>query len=635
MEFSSADPEPRNFLIPPEFGRSRQILATLAYAGVATVSFIAAHGMIFGGFDILGLLREIAGPLAVLVVLRVVLHRAFRLMLGRWRFVSIHDVLRLALSTTTGTLVFWAAIGLGAVDYNLAIRFLVLEWMLTMLLTAGAWISYRLAYEASQFASDPTRGARLRTVIVGAGEAGILMAREIRRAPTGLNLLGFIDDDPTKIGRHILGQTVLGSTDELDELVERYHIEHVIISIPSARPDELSRMVAICEDIGVDFRVLPGVASVLSGDVSLQQLRKVTIEDLLGRQPVRLDLPELEADLRGGVVLITGAAGSIGSELSRQIAANHPDRLILLDQAESDLFFVEMEIEQAYPELGVRAIVGDVTDAERIEAVISAFRATHVYHAAAYKHVPLMEHNVTEAVRNNVRGTRNVFEAAGRHGVKTCVLVSTDKAVNPSNVMGATKRVCELMMLSAVERFPRTRFTAVRFGNVLGSKGSVVEVFRRQLESGRLTVTHPEITRYFMTIPEAVRLILTASMLPEAAGRIAMLEMGDPTRIVDLARSMIRLSGLEENRDVVLDFTGLRPGEKMHEELVSDRETTESTQNGKIRLIQSLAADAAVEAQVARLLQIAEAGDSEASRRHLFEMTAEPVDEVPVVPVPR
>jgi FlaA1/EpsC-like NDP-sugar epimerase len=312
----------------------------------------------------------------------------------------------------------------------------------------------------------------------------------------------------------------------------------------------------------------------------------VRVEDLLGRDPVELSLPELAEDFRDRVVLITGAAGSIGSELARQVARHGPRRLILLDQAESPLYFLELELRKRYPEVDVHPVVGNILDGELVELIFSTEAIDRTLHAAAYKHVPLMEANVRQAVRNNILGTNAIAEAAGRHGCDRFVLISTDKAVRPVNTMGATKSVAELIVLSAQRRYPRTSFMAVRFGNVLGSQGSVLPLFRRQMEEGdQLTVTHPEVTRFFMTIPEASQLVLQASILPEARGRIAMLDMGEPVRILDLARNLIRLSGEFRDPDTRIRYVGLRPGEKLHEELVAPREEMTPTAVPKVNLV--------------------------------------------------
>ncbi len=605
------------------FGRHRQALATAAYAAAITLSLglaFALHrhalipGMVF---------EQLGFPLFVLLGLRLAIHRLLRLTMGRWRYVGIPDLFRLVASATVGSAAFAVVNSAGIFLEPVPTAVLFTEWVFTIFLTATLWISYRAIFEISRTRADAASGNLRRTIIIGAGELGSLLAREIGRAPTGLKMVGFVDDDPATVDASILGHQVLGSTRELPAIVTQVSADLIIIAIPSADPVDLRRVVEACEETSVDFRVLPGISNVFAGDVGLRNVRRVTIEDLLGRTPVSLDLPELGRELDGGVALVTGAAGSIGSELARQIAVNAPKTLILLDQAESDLFFVELELQDRHPDLDIQPVIADIRDADRMDDVVGRFGVTHVYHAAAYKHVPLMERNVSEAIRNNVCGTKNLLEAAGRLGVRSFVLISTDKAVNPSSVMGATKRVCELLMLGAAERYPETGFTAVRFGNVLGSNGSVVQIFRKQMDLGRLTVTHPDITRYFMTVSEAVQLVLTAASMPEANGRIAMLEMGAPVRIMDLAQNMIRLSGLREGTDVNIEVTGLRPGEKLHEELVSSAESTEATPNGKIQLVRTGSGPLDVAPGIERLLELANGGDSDLIREFLFEIVTE------------
>jgi FlaA1/EpsC-like NDP-sugar epimerase len=355
--------------------------------------------------------------------------------------------------------------------------------------------------------------------------------------------------------------------------------------VPSASPAALRRIVSVCEATNLRFKVLPGVGSVLAGDVALNQVRDLRIEDLLGREPVQLEIPELYKDLHGRVVMVTGGAGSIGSELTEQIAMHDPGLLVVVDQAETPLFFLEHQIREKYPELRAVFVVGDVTDPVKVASLMAEFKPTAVYHAAAYKHVSMMQFNVREALRNNVLGTWLVGTAAAYYGAEKFVLVSTDKAVRPTSVMGASKRLAELAILELQRRYAGTAFTAVRFGNVLGSNGSVIPIFQRQLEENKpLTVTDASATRYFMTIPEAVHLILQAALLRESRGRIAMLEMGEPVKILDLAKAMLRLVGRSMGPDSV-QFTGLRHGEKLHEELTDAEEETVATEVAKVHLV--------------------------------------------------
>jgi FlaA1/EpsC-like NDP-sugar epimerase len=464
----------------------------------------------------------------------------------------------------------------------------VLDWAGALLLFGGGRFAVR-AFREERLVPWRARQGR-RTLIIGAGAAAERLLREVQRdRESDICPLVIVDDDPSKQGMRLHGVPVLGGIERLAELAAKGRVELLVIAIPSATREQMRAIVESCMATGVDFKIVPSIRELLDGRARLGQLRNVQIEDLLGREAVDLGLDGPRSDLEGRVVLVTGGAGSIGSELARQIAGFNPARLIVLDQAESPLYFVHLDLAQAHPGLPLTPIVADVTDRGRMERVFARYRPDFVFHAAAYKHVPLMENNVVEAVRNNVLGTLCVAECAARFGAEKFVLISTDKAVHPSSVMGATKRVAEQVVLGwPALRRASTDFRAVRFGNVLGSDGSVIPLFKRQMAAGQpLTVTHPEVTRYFMTIPEAVQLVLQAAALPEAAGRISMLEMGEPVRIVDLAENLVRLSGLEPHTDVRIVFTGLRPGEKLHEELVSELEASVPTTVPKVRVVQT------------------------------------------------
>ena len=528
--------------------RRRNAVAYTLYAASTSAAFALAYLLRF----------ELQWPpthfetflltLPILVAVRLFSHAVFRLATGRWRYVGISDLFRLFGSSVLGSLLFLLAVSLLAPGPMVPRSVLLIELMLTMYLTGGVWFAYRLMFQTMRRWTQVSDGQAKKVVIIGAGEAGSRLAHEMVTFATGYNPVGFIDDDPLKWGTRIQGLVVLGGTDEVARIVERYQPDLLVTALPGADPAALRRIVALCEPTGLPLKVLPGIAEVFEGNVHANQLRDVRIEDLLGRDPVELSLPELAEGFRGRTVLITGAAGSIGSELARQVARHGPARLIILDQAESPLYFIDLELRRKFPEVDIRPIVGDVLDSTLIDSVFSEQPIHRTFHAAAYKHVPLMETNVREAVRNNILGTNEVAAAAGRHGCERFVLISTDKAVRPSSVMGATKSVAELLVMRSQEEFPKTDFRAVRFGNVLGSQGSVIPLFRSQMEAGdHLTLTHPDVTRFFMTIPEASQLVLQASLLPQASGRIAMLEMGEPIKILDLARNLIRLSG--EYRD--------------------------------------------------------------------------------------
>jgi FlaA1/EpsC-like NDP-sugar epimerase len=378
----------------------------------------------------------------------------------------------------------------------------------------------------------------------------------------------------------------MGSVEDLAEIAKRYDAEQIFIAIPSAEPAQIRRVIELCENVEIGFKLLPGIREVIEGDAHLYHLREVRLEDLLGRDPIELELPALSSDLEGETVLITGAAGSIGSELARQVALHAPRDLILVDQAETPLYFIDLELRKDYPDLAVETRLVDVTDSARLEQIFALHRPSRVFHAAAYKHVPMLEGHPRAAVHNNVLGTWIVAKTAGEHGTERFILVSTDKAVRPANVMGATKRIAELVTLYLQDSYPNTAFGVVRFGNVLGSNGSVIPLFKRQLEAGEpLTVTHEGVTRFFMTIPEAVQLILHASLLPKIRGGIAMLEMGEPVPILELAKNLLRVGGKSARvgRDIII--TGLRPGEKLHEELAAPDEKTIHTDIEKVNLL--------------------------------------------------
>jgi FlaA1/EpsC-like NDP-sugar epimerase len=410
-----------------------------------------------------------------------------------------------------------------------------------------------------------------------------MIVREIRENPSlGMVEVGFVDDDPAKRRTRIEGVPVLGRHEEIADLCKEHDIDEIIIAIPSESPSRLRHLLDRCRDVRAKARILPGVGDLIDGKVSVRALRNVNLEDLLGRDPVALDTDLLRRHISGRTVLVTGAAGSIGSELCRQIARLSPARLVMFEIAESPLFDFEMEMRERFPALELLPVIGDVRDPGRVEEVLRAYRPAIVYHAAAYKHVPMMEIHPVEAVKTNVLGTRIVAEAAAKHRVERFVLVSTDKAVRPANVMGATKRVAELVIHNMNGEGRPTVFVAVRFGNVLGSAGSVVPIFRKQLETtGKLTVTHPEASRYFMLIPEAAGLILQAGAMGKG-GEVFVLDMGEPVKILDLAKNLIRLSGKELGVDADIVFTGLRPGEKLHEELIVEGEDVSRTTHPKV-----------------------------------------------------
>ncbi len=427
-------------------------------------------------------------------------------------------------------------------------------------------------------------GAESRVLIVGAGKAGEMLVRDLLRSRDGsYKIVGFVDDKIKNQGREIHGVRVLGSCNEMIDFVERLGVDLIVLAVPSASTQKMRRLVELCEKTGIPFRTLPPLNRLMSGQVTLNQLREVSIDDLLGREPVSLDWKAIDQELRGKTVLVTGAGGSIGSELCRQIARLAPAHLILLDSSEFNLYSIEKELSDSYSELTVSRHLCSVVDKIGVERIFSEMHPEIVFHAAAYKHVPMLEDQIREAVTNNIQGTRTVAQLADRFGSEAFVMISTDKAVNPANVMGASKRAAEIFCQNLNQR-SNTRFVTVRFGNVLGSAGSVVPLFSEQIKNGGpITVTHREITRYFMTIPEASQLILQASVMGDG-GEIFVLDMGEPIKISYLAEQMIRLSGKVPGEDIDIVYTGLRPGEKLYEELFHEKEALQSTPHRKILL---------------------------------------------------
>jgi len=458
----------------------------------------------------------------------------------------------------------------------------ILDWGICLILIGGFKFSGRLIREKNSF-SLKLRNKKV--IIVGAGEAGNLVLEECRKNPDmKLSVVGFIDDSVSKRNLHIQGVKVLGGRERISEIVDKYQIEEIIIAIPSAEGKVIRDILGYCQIKGIKIKIVPGMYKILSGNLEIK-LRDVQPEDLLGRETVDIDKDEIKSCIEGKTVLVTGAGGSIGSELSKQIACFFPQKLILWDHNENDIYFLERELQDAYPNLSLKAIIGDIKDISLLKYTFSKLKPQIVFHAAAFKHVPLMEKNVADAFRNNVLGSRGLIYAAEHYKIERFVLISTDKAVNPISVMGATKRIIE-MILQAKAKTSRTRFMAVRFGNVLGSNGSVVPFFKKQIkDGGPVTITHPDAMRYFMSVYEATRLVLQAGAIGKG-GEIFILDMGEQIKIIDLARNLIALSGLKPEKDILIKFIGLRPGEKLREETLHDAERDKITKYNKIYITQ-------------------------------------------------
>ncbi len=503
-----------------------------------------------------------------------------------WRYASINELksitIAVTLSTTLAGLFSWSV---GAPFPRTSY---VIAGLLKAALIGGSRFYLRLAPNGNNF----NKAAFSPVLIIGAGQAGTMVARELRshHTPDKALPVGFVDDDPDKQNCNIDGITVLGTREEIPSIVQKHKIEEIIIAIPSAPHSEIRQLARLCSHLPAKVKILPGVYEILNGQVSVSSLRPVQIEDLLGREEVKVDLQKLSTYLLDKTILVTGAGGSIGSELCRQISFFNPGKLLVLDHAENNVYDIEMELNKSYPHIPIIPIVADVRDAPTINHIFSTHKPTVVFHAAAHKHVPLMEQNREEAIRNNIFGTKNVAEAADRHHAKSFTLVSTDKAVNPASVMGATKRMAEIV-IQMLSRHSSTRFCAVRFGNVLGSSGSVVPLFQKQIsQGGPVTVTHPEMTRYFMTTREAVQLVIEAGSMGKK-GEIFVLDMGEPVKILDLATDIIKLSGLEPHKDMKITYTGIRPGEKLYEEVLTSEEGTQSTKHERIYIAKASSPD--------------------------------------------
>ena len=423
-----------------------------------------------------------------------------------------------------------------------------------------------------------------RVMLIGAGETGHMVIRDILSSASVMKeLCCIIDDDKNKVGSYISGIKVVGDRNTINENVKKYKINEIIIAIPSAGRKELSELINICTETGCKLKITPSVTEIVEGHISATLLRDVSVEDLLGREPVNIELDLVMGYVSGKTVLVTGGGGSIGSELCRQIASHRPKQLIIVDIYENNAYDIELELRHKYPELDLVVLIASVRNLERLDSIFAEYRPDLVYHAAAHKHVPLMENSPNEAIKNNVLGTYNTVKTADKYGVERFVLISTDKAVNPTNVMGASKRICE-MIIQTFGHHSNTEFVAVRFGNVLGSNGSVIPIFKKQIaEGGPVTVTHPDIIRYFMTIPEAVSLVLQAGAYAKG-GEIFILEMGEPVKILDLAKNIIKLSGFIPDKDIKIEFSGLRPGEKLYEELLMEEEGLRDTDNKLIHI---------------------------------------------------
>ena len=496
-----------------------------------------------------------------------------------WSFIGVHEELMIVAACTLST----AFQGLGMEVFMLEVprSYYVFYLFLMVTTTTITRFSYRMLATVKH-GLKRNRGKIVNTLVIGAGEAGSVIVQEIRSSKyLNRNVVGIIDDNPSKKGKYLHGIKILGNRNDIKRLAEKYDVQEIILAIPSASAKDTRDILKICNETECKLKVLPGMYQLITEEVSVSKLREVSIEDLLGRDTIDIDVESVCNHVNNQVVMITGGGGSIGSELCRQIAAHNPKLLIIFDIYENTTYDIQQELIKKYPSLKLETLIGSVRNTNRIESVIERYRPDIIYHAAAHKHVPLMEDSPNEAIKNNVFGTYKTARAADKYGVKRFVLISTDKAVNPTNIMGASKRICE-MIIQTYNNRSKTEYVAVRFGNVLGSNGSVIPLFKKQIaEGGPVTVTHPDIIRYFMTIPEAVSLVLEAGANAKG-GEIFVLDMGEPVKIADLAKNLIRLSGYKLGEDIEIKYTGLRPGEKLYEELLTKEEGLKKTANALI-----------------------------------------------------
>lgn len=566
-------------------------------------------------------LQEILFYTATSALIKALVIRVYSLHRQSWHKVGVKDLYRLIRAVGMVALILLALAYLMNPVLHIPRSIPFLDGGLALLLLSFSRLATRLAYEQNAIARSDRPGRRI--VIIGAGEAGTLIAREMIRHPeSGLRPIGFLDDEPSKQRESHVGLPVLGTVADLPKIAKTDQIDEVLIAIPSISGVATRRIVGIAREAEIPFRIIPGVFEILSGSISLANIREVRVEDLLRREPVRLNLEEIAAYLQGRVVLVTGACGSIGSEIVRQVLQYSPRHMVLIDRNENDAYLLERDLQRRQLQTTFSMIIADIRQRDKLERIFQAYHPQVVFHAAAYKHVPLMEAHPDEAILNNVGGTRNLLDVAGKYGVERFVNISTDKAVNPTSVMGASKRIAEYLVEQAAQKAQIGQcFVSVRFGNVLDSNGSVVPIFKDQIRrGGPVTITHPDMTRYFMSIPEATQLVLQAAGLGESKA-IYILDMGEPVKIVDLARDLIQLSGFEPDVDIPIQFMGIRPGEKLFEELrTAEPGTTETKYEKILALHKNGQLGKHFAALLDALMAASQAGDSDGIRRHLKQM---------------
>ena len=551
------------------------IVDVITIIGVALISLLIR----FDGYITPQYMEQMIAALPIMVISYIIMLLSMHLYTRIWRYAGMREVVAVLIATTLGAGLFYT--GMHVFDKSLPRSIYLISWLLsTGVIGIGRMV---LHYIAMRYGGKPSADAEMvNTLIIGAGDAGATIAREIERYhKRSRKVIGFIDDDESKFNRLMGGIRILGNRNDIPTIVKEYRVKEIIIAMPSVKRDEIRDIMEICSPLKCKVNTLPGMYQLLDDEVLVSHLHPVSIEDLLERDEVRLDMDIVEHYIHDKVVLVTGAGGSIGSEICRQIMRIGPKKLLLLGHGENSIYLINQELKGLYKDGPIIPIIADIRDRQQLDQIFTQYNPQVVFHAAAHKHVPLMEIQPMAAVLNNIYGTRNVAEVAGRHGTERFVMISTDKAVNPTSVMGATKRVAEKVIISMNDTYD-TKYITVRFGNVLGSRGSVIPLFKKQIEAGGpVTVTDPEMTRYFMTIPEASQLVLQAGAMGKG-GEVFLLDMGEPVKIIDLARNMIRLSGLEPDKDIHIKITGLRPGEKKYEELLTSEEGTNRTNHTKI-----------------------------------------------------
>lgn len=551
------------------------IVDVITIIGVALISLLIR----FDGYITSHYLHQMIDALPIMVISYIVMLLSMHLYTRIWRYAGMREMVAVLIATTLGAGLFYT--GMYVFDKSLPRSIYLISWILsTGVIGIGRMVLHYIAMRYG--GKQSTDVDMVNTLIIGAGDAGATIAREIERYhKRSRKVIGFIDDDESKFNRLMGGVRILGNRHDIPSIVKENNVKEIIIAMPSVTRNEIRNIMEICSPLKCKVNTLPGMYQLLDDEVLVSHLHPVSIEDLLERDEVRLDMDIVEHYIRDKVVLVTGAGGSIGSEICRQIMRVGPKQLLLLGHGENSIYLINQELKNIYKDGPIIPIIADIRDKQQLDQIFTQYNPQVVFHAAAHKHVPLMEIQPMAAVLNNIYGTRNVADVAGRHGVERFVMISTDKAVNPTSVMGATKRVAEKVIISMNDTYD-TKYITVRFGNVLGSRGSVIPLFKKQIEAGGpVTVTDPEMTRYFMTIPEASQLVLQAGAMGKG-GEVFLLDMGEPVKIIDLARNMIRLSGLEPDKDIHIKITGLRPGEKKYEELLTSEEGTNRTNHTKI-----------------------------------------------------